>query len=127
MFPLTSIRLIPPCPSFCINPTIAPQLPHLLDYLGEAVGTGVPRDSNWEKITGTHVFLHAEPTDLKPVDGHLAYSFMFDPLDESPRWLCHCFLFTSEGWDFVIVHTSTAVTSPEIAQEVFAGSAFDKK
>jgi hypothetical protein len=105
--------------------SIAPPLANMLDMLGSSVGDGIPRDSGVEKITGTCFQLLLQRSDKDSKQGHIGYSFVFDPGEQKARWLCHCLLSNSPRGTFVIVHTSHTVTWPDDVQEVWNSSKFD--
>jgi hypothetical protein len=105
------------------------KLSHLIDFLGESLGTGVPIDASKVNITGTHSPLKRVPPDMiaREKSDHLEYSFVFDPLDSSPRWLCHCYLFAVDDRAFVVVYSSPAVNTAEVVVDLVSFSRFESK
>jgi hypothetical protein len=106
------------------SPAIARKhLYALMDGLAETMGDGVPmQDTKDPGDFGSAAFpIRQVPTDITDdvtVTRVIEYSFISTRRSTGVSWLCHTVLFSTDGWVFVIVHTSPDVTSPELIQDV---------
>jgi hypothetical protein len=106
----------------CYDPITAPgQLVHCLDGIGEDLGEGAPSEALGSIPTGGTIYpMRIEPSlsDIKADTKEIAYSFIHINSKRPLNWLCHTFLFSKEGWAFVIFHASPSVTNPDTVREL---------
>jgi hypothetical protein len=103
----------------------APALYMYLDSLFETMGDGIPIQQQWpkeDKMESGHP-LRTDPPDVADAND-IEYSFM-SKMESGMSWLTHVHLSGfDDRWRYIIVYTSTEVTSPEILDTVRFHSRF---
>jgi hypothetical protein len=103
----------------------APALSMYLDTLWETMGDGVPVQQQWpkeDKVESGHP-LRTDPPNLANAND-IEFSFM-SKMESGMSWLTHAHLSGfDDRWRYIIVYTSTEVTSPEILDTVRFHSRF---
>jgi hypothetical protein len=97
----------------------APALYMYLDTLHETMADGIPILQRWPKLD---VVESGFPLRLDPPDGastnEIDISFT-SKTQSGTSWLTHaCLSRPYHGWTFILVYTSTEVTSPELVEDV---------